>query len=179
MRIDKMNGPKDEKRKWYEHPAFMWFWLIVFWPLGMLLLYWDRNHHSKWKKIAGITFIIWIVIMAFPKDQEKTSPQSQSVTTQQQVQEEKVIQKQSIPATVPTSPPNVKPVTKNNIKNAPPAATTGEHGPNGETIKGNINKRGEKIYHMPGSLSYSKTIPEAWFSTPAEAEAAGYRPSRK
>lgn len=42
-------------------------------------------------------------------------------------------------------------------------------------IKGNINARGDKIYHVPGGRSYEQTDPEAWFCTEAEAEAAGFR----
>lgn len=52
-------------------------------------------------------------------------------------------------------------------------------GPNGETIKGNINSKGEKIYHVPGGQFYDKTVPEAWFFTEADARAAGYRASRR
>lgn len=47
-------------------------------------------------------------------------------------------------------------------------------------IKGNINSSGDKIYHVPGSASYSRTKidkskGERWFCTTAEAEAAGWR----
>lgn len=42
-------------------------------------------------------------------------------------------------------------------------------------IKGNINKRGDKIYHLPGQINYEATKPEAWFKTEAEARAAGFR----
>lgn len=42
-------------------------------------------------------------------------------------------------------------------------------------IKGNINSRGEKIYHVPGSRHYDATIAEQWFCTEEEAEAAGFR----
>jgi micrococcal nuclease len=42
-------------------------------------------------------------------------------------------------------------------------------------IKGNINSRGEKIYHVPGSRYYDRTIAEVWFCTAEEAEAAGFR----
>ena len=52
-------------------------------------------------------------------------------------------------------------------------------GPNGETIKGNINSKGEKIYHVPGGAYYIRTDPEAWFFTEEEARAAGYRPSKR
>ena len=47
-------------------------------------------------------------------------------------------------------------------------------------IKGNITASGEKVYHTPGSAWYARTridesAGEAWFCTPAEAEAAGWR----
>ncbi|CAI6047814.1 phospholipase D family protein [Cohnella sp. JJ-181] len=42
-------------------------------------------------------------------------------------------------------------------------------------IKGNINAKGDKIYHVPGGRSYAQTEPEEWFCSEAEAEAAGFR----
>jgi methylphosphotriester-DNA--protein-cysteine methyltransferase len=34
------------------------------------------------------------------------------------------------------------------------------------------------IYHVPGSSSYERTIPEMCFATEEHAVAAGYRPSK-
>jgi len=50
-------------------------------------------------------------------------------------------------------------------------------------IKGNINSRGVRIYHVPGSSSYGATRidrskGERWFCTEAEAERAGWRVPR-
>jgi hypothetical protein len=50
-------------------------------------------------------------------------------------------------------------------------------------IKGNINSRGERIYHVPGQKYYAQTqinesSGERWFCTEAEARAAGWRPSK-
>lgn len=47
-------------------------------------------------------------------------------------------------------------------------------------IKGNINRSGERIYHVPGGPAYdSVRIDEAagerWFCSEAEAQAAGWR----
>jgi hypothetical protein len=47
-------------------------------------------------------------------------------------------------------------------------------------IKGNINADGDKIYHYPGCDSYAATqinenAGERWFTTEAEAQAAGWR----
>ena len=51
------------------------------------------------------------------------------------------------------------------------------------TIKGNISPKGEKIYHLPGTLAYDRTrINEAsgerMFCSEDEAKAAGWRPPR-
>lgn len=45
-------------------------------------------------------------------------------------------------------------------------------------IKGNINSKGEKIYHVPGGRYYDVTVPEVWFETEEEAQAAGFRRSK-
>jgi len=47
-------------------------------------------------------------------------------------------------------------------------------------IKGNINRKGERIYHVPGGRSYAKTLidstrGERWFCSEAEAQDAGWR----
>lgn len=56
-------------------------------------------------------------------------------------------------------------------------------GPAGCRIKGNINSRGERIFHSPGMPSYASTRidprrGERWFCTAGEAEAAGWRSPR-
>lgn len=43
--------------------------------------------------------------------------------------------------------------------------------PDGFPIKGNADS---KLYHVPGSRFYDATVPEIWFATEADAEAAGY-----
>lgn len=50
-------------------------------------------------------------------------------------------------------------------------------------IKGNVNTRGERIYHMPGDEYYDKTRisashGERWFCSEEEARAAGWRRSK-
>lgn len=45
----------------------------------------------------------------------------------------------------------------------------------GCAIKGNRNRRGEWIYHLPGMPYYDVTRPEEIFCTEAQARAAGYR----
>lgn len=76
-----------------------------------------------------------------------------------------------IPAAVPTSAQPPQSINSNISHNGP--------GPNGETIKGNINRKGEKIYHVPGGQFYNKTIPERWFFTEVDAQAAGFRRAKR
>ena len=50
-------------------------------------------------------------------------------------------------------------------------------------IKGNINSKGQRIYHVPGSRSYGTTRinesrGERWFCSEGEAKAAGWRAPR-
>ncbi|EGK06980.1 thermonuclease family protein [Kroppenstedtia eburnea] len=54
-------------------------------------------------------------------------------------------------------------------------AKTGQDGDCVGKIKGNINRKGEKIYHTRMSPQYDETKPERWFCTEREAEEAGFR----
>jgi phosphatidylserine/phosphatidylglycerophosphate/cardiolipin synthase-like enzyme len=48
-------------------------------------------------------------------------------------------------------------------------------------IKGNVNAKGERIYHLPGSRDYARVAmngpDERWFCSEPEAKAAGWRPA--
>lgn len=44
--------------------------------------------------------------------------------------------------------------------------------PEGFSIKGNEDS---KLYHVPGSSHYDRTVAEVWFATPEAAEAAGFQ----
>ena len=55
--------------------------------------------------------------------------------------------------------------------------------PDGCNIKGNINSKGGKIYHAPGTRSYgatkiSESKGERWFCSEKDAKAAGWRAAR-
>lgn len=69
-----------------------------------------------------------------------------------------------------TAPATVAPATQTSSSASDPSCT----------IKGNISASGEKIYHMQGCGSYSKTTidesrGEKWFCTEVEAQTAGWR----
>ncbi|MBL0407691.1 thermonuclease family protein [Microvirga aerilata] len=51
-------------------------------------------------------------------------------------------------------------------------------------IKGNINQKGDRIYHLPGSRDYERTVlnvaaGERWFCSEEEATGAGWRAPRR
>lgn len=106
------------------------------------------------------------------KNNTSTSTNTDQTNTEQQT------------STVETTTPVVTPsTTENNNTTTTHTSRKVNHyygdGPNGETIKGNINSKGEKIYHVPGGAYYDRTDPEAWFFTEEDARAAGYRPSKR
>ncbi len=66
---------------------------------------------------------------------------------------------------------------------APPAGAQQQPRP-GCVIKGNVSASGERIYHLPGGAFYNATQidpkrGERWFCSEAEAQAAGWRRSRR
>lgn len=65
-----------------------------------------------------------------------------------------------------------RPATTNRRASAgkPPVGNRGDC-----DIKGNRNRRGQWIYHMPGMPYYGPTRAEQMFCSEAEAQAAGYR----
>ncbi|MBL5844642.1 thermonuclease family protein [Bacillus sporothermodurans] len=67
-----------------------------------------------------------------------------------------------------------------NSSGLPPVSSRSskEHS-SGCKIKGNINSRGKKIYHLPNGQYYQQTKAEAWFCSEKEAKEAGYRKSQR
>ena len=67
---------------------------------------------------------------------------------------------------------------------AGPAVAAAKLPPNPQCpIKGNINAKGERIYHVPGGKSYDATSiavseGERWFCSESEAVAAGWRAAK-
>lgn len=106
---------------------------------------------------------------AAPTPTEEPAPTSAPHTTRAPAP---TILPTSLPSPIPTAPPTVAIVLKG-------VAPVGEACPPEAPIKGNIvdrgERKGEKIYHVPGSSSYQQTKPERCFATAADAESAGFR----
>jgi endonuclease YncB( thermonuclease family) len=70
------------------------------------------------------------------------------------------------------------------IGKAPLVGVAANSNPRACEIKGNINSKGERIYHLPGQTHYGRTKisqskGERWFCSEAEARAAGWRAARR
>jgi endonuclease YncB( thermonuclease family) len=63
-----------------------------------------------------------------------------------------------------------------------PASASGAPSPDC-IIKGNVNRKGARIYHRPGDLHYAQvnmnSSEKRWFCTEEEAQAAGWRPAAR
>lgn len=68
--------------------------------------------------------------------------------------------------------------TSNTPNPSSPNSTNSNSSSGHGLIKGNISSSGEKIHHVPGGKFYDKTVPEKWFNTEEEAQAAGYMKSK-
>lgn len=51
--------------------------------------------------------------------------------------------------------------------------------PGGGSIKGNISRSGERIYHLPGQANYDRVEADLLFEDEAQATAAGFRPAQR
>jgi micrococcal nuclease len=71
------------------------------------------------------------------------------------------------------------PDTINNQERSTPQNYNFKHGCTNPLIKGNINSKREKIYHVPGGDYYNVTKPEKQFCNEQEALNAGFRKSKK
>ncbi len=91
------------------------------------------------------------------------------------------------PAATPAPKPTARPEPTQVLAPAQPVVATNSDGVAGQgydcpaeyPIKGNINSKGEHIYHSPGGAFYSRTKPERCFATAGDAQATGFRPSQR
>ncbi len=73
---------------------------------------------------------------------------------------------------------------RNKPETAPATVVTTSSSSGACDIKGNVSRKGERIYHVPGQKYYAKTRismskGERWFCSEQEARAAGWRRSRQ
>lgn len=123
------------------------------------------------KSIVLILLVIFSLTLFGCGDSKPTTPPQASAAT--------TTPKEEPQATPPTPPPQQETQTPAPAEKEQPTEHryTGQ-GPNGEGIKGHIDKKkGTMIYHLPGDPYYSRTTHVSqWFFTEKEAKAAGYRP---
>ena len=72
--------------KWYNKSWIMWACLIFFTPIGLILLYINRERHPKWKIIAGCSIAWFIIALSSPshKVPQETPAPKQEIAQQEQ-----------------------------------------------------------------------------------------------
>ena len=115
----------------------------------------------------NITFSVGPGSYNFASSSSKSSSSSNSQTNKTTSEKQSTSNTNSQSSSKPSTQPSPQPETTETSTSG-----TGK-------IKGNINSKGEKIYHMPGGAYYDRTDPEVWFSTEEEAQAAGFRRSKR
>lgn len=80
---------------------------------------------------------------------------------------------------VPLTPVAAKPTPTKPAPSSGGVAPSGNSCPSGYPVKGNINAKGEHIYHVPGGQYYGRTNPERCFANASDAKTAGYRASQR
>jgi len=59
------------------------------------------------------------------------------------------------------------------------AAFQRSHTPGGGTIKGKLNHKSERIYHLPGQMNYDRLKADTWFETEEQARGSGFRRAKR
>lgn len=72
-----------EKKKFYQTKWFLWLWLIVFPPIGIILLWTCHKQKKKESRIVlSVVFIIWfIILMVATKDGPSTTPTTEPASS--------------------------------------------------------------------------------------------------
>lgn len=119
----------------------------------------------------SIVLLIWFILSVKSASQVEPTPTSTAVPTEEEQTEVKNsvnVQPSVAPTLTPIPTPTINPKLLIRYEEEGQCL-----------IKGNINSKGEKIYHIPGSSSYASTkidtkAGERWFCTEYDALRAGW-----
>lgn len=81
---------ENAKKKFYQKNWFLWLWLMLFPPIGLILLW--ACHRSKkkiTKIILSVVFIIWFIILMSATNSNTADPATSNVPTTEQIQSTK------------------------------------------------------------------------------------------
>lgn len=60
--VGKDDVPTDQRRKWYQDPFWIIFFLVFFWPVGLFCL-WKSNWNTIVKVVVTIVVAILVIIV--------------------------------------------------------------------------------------------------------------------
>ena len=102
---------------------------------------------------------------------KKAAPAKKAAAAKEAASEEEASEDEASTAEAPKDE-NPESADANELPHGAVAATEDGEMPLGHEIKGNASS---KLYHVPGSAFYNRTVAELWFATAEDAEAAGYQ----
>ncbi len=123
-----------------------------------------KTKFLEWKKeiVLGVCFVL-VFIMGFGTGRFERGTTVKAARLQPQYTTKTKATPTNKEGEAPTEPFKKEPVAK--------TPTVGDANC---IVKGNVSSNGKKIYHVQGGASYKIVKPEQCFTTPAEAEAAGF-----
>jgi hypothetical protein len=161
-------------------------------PGGILALF---NNISRlfWEIITFLIVLGLLYWFVYPpiRDQIRQRQHSGDVAPPPAEKPEETTQETTEETTVAAAPPpqptlSSKPPPTSQPATPSPGPASGWANPNPDgsclfeyPIKGNINSKGEYIYHRPTGQFYSRTNAKVCFATESDAQNAGFRPPRR
>lgn len=153
------------KKKWYQQTGWIVFLLIVFFPVGLFLM-WKYTNWNKWLKVGITLFFIWALF----------SPSSSKDNTALPKNEEAHLTPTPVPTNTPTPEPTATPTPTPTVTPVPtntpiPTSTPEQESEEMVWVSGSGSK-----YHSNSSCSNMSAPTEITIS---DAESRGYEPCKK
>lgn len=142
---------EEQVMKWYQKTWFIVLMLILFFPIGAVLLYTSREHHPKWKILMGVFGVLFVLGLIGNMSKDDSTSSSKPAVTQTQ-------------STTNSSKPSSKPAAK--PKQEEPSVP--------REYKNALNKADQyvKRMHMSKAAVYDQLTSE--YGEKFSAEAADY-----
>ena len=62
-----------DKKKFYQAKWFLWLWLIIFPPVGLILLWTcHKEMKNKTRIILSVVFVLWFIILITSTNEQRT-----------------------------------------------------------------------------------------------------------
>lgn len=159
------------KKKWYQQTGWIIFLLIVFFPVGLFLM-WKYTNWNKWLKIGITLFFVWALF----------SPSSSKNNTEPTKNEEAYLTPTPEPTNTPTPEPTATPTPTPTVTPTPTITPIPTSTPTPEPTPEQVSE--EMVWVSGSGAKYHSNPSCSNMSAPTEitisdAESRGYEPCKK